>query len=42
MKEKWGLILEKMFPAKRYKRDMIGDMCTILTDRLTFFNNKVL
>lgn len=39
MKEKWELILEKMFPAKRYERDMIWDMCTILTDRLTFFNN---
>ncbi len=39
MKEKWELILERMFPAKRYERDMIWDMCTILSDRLTFFNN---
>ncbi len=39
MKEEWELILEKMFPAKRYERDMIWDMCTIICDRLAFFNN---
>lgn len=39
MKEEWELILEKMFLAKRYERDMIWDMCTIICDKLAFFNN---
>lgn len=41
MKEEWKLILEDMFPAKLYERDMVWDMCAILSNKLMFFHRNI-